>query len=186
MNPMKAQVKMLTVQDLGSEMDDMLEGAERSLLTATGGMEWLSKASDGLKAVSKSVDRDLDSGAIKGDWTAMEAATYVKGVLSRAHQSLADLALSAQTTKLSASGQVSGIKKCVDLAKKTYDVEKLKLEAAVARLEEARAKAVESGEDPVKVVARPRSNAAQKDLQARKAKARKGKALKKTQKAKKS
>jgi len=166
MNPMKAQVKMLTVEALGNDMDDLLEGSRVTLHKAAGGVEYLAKAAEGIRSVALSVDRDLDEGKITDRMGAIEVAKYVKSKLSHAGQSLNDIALQAQSAKLAADGQAAGIKKCVALAKKVFDAEGLKLEASLVQMEKAKAEGRES-EGP-----RPRSNARADDLTARKAKAR--------------
>jgi hypothetical protein len=178
MNPMKAEVKMLTVQDLGANMDDVLEGAQKEASKAEGGMEWLAKAANGLKAISQKVDRDLDTGTIE-----MEVARYTKKMLGLASESLNSVALQAQSQKLAAVGKAAGIEQCVKMAKKIYDTEKLKLESAILQMEKDRAQAEEAGEEPPNG-SRPRSNAAADDLRARKAASRaaKKKAAKKTTK----
>lgn len=185
MNPMKAQVKMLTVEALGNDMDDLLEGAQVNLHKAAGGVEYLAKANEGLKSISARVDKDLDDGKITDSMKAMDVAKYVKKMLGMAGQSLNDVALQAQTAKLAADGQVAGIKKCVGMTKKVFDEEALKLEAYLARAEKAAKEAAERGEDPEEAAApRPRSNGRADDLAARKAaaKAAKAKAAKKTTK----
>lgn len=184
MNPEKSRLKMLTIQELGSHMDDMLEGAEADIHRAEGGMVWLQQVQKSYKAVASRVDTDLDEGAISGDWGPVETAQYVKKVLGQLNQGIQDLALKAQGEKLAAIGKAQGIRNCVAGAKKVYDSEQAKMEQSLLQLKKAKEEAEANGEDPKEVEPRPRGSDAARDLQERKAEAKKKKAAKKATKKK--
>jgi hypothetical protein len=171
----KAELKMLTVQDLGADMEDNKEAAEIEVYRAEGGMVWLQKAAKVHQAVLQRVDRDLDKGEIKEDWGPLEIASYTKKVLMMANQGVSDVALQAQSHKLHQQGRVKGITMCVDMAKKVYDAEKTKLEQAIRVLEEEKKRlqkkmdeeSKDEDPDPKK---RPRTTKQAEDLKRRKAK----------------
>ena len=168
MNPEKAQLKIAIINDLGADMEDLMESSQRRAYALEGAGEWMGKVHQGLVALSARVDDDRENGRCTQD-----QATYAKKFLAMAMTSATDLTKQAVTAKLGQEGVAEGIKRCVEIAKKKQDRERLKLEAEILRLQKLKEEMEANGEDSDSPPPRrPRSNAKAKDLADRKAKAK--------------
>lgn len=169
-NPMKSQIKMGTIQEMGAAMDDVLEAAEKDIRRAEGAKKWLQDAVRGVRSIIEKVESDFEEGKIGEGWNQLQILEYTKKTLAMVSQSMQDLALNAESVRLNAEGRADSARRCVTIAKKKYDDEKRKLQAALAQLE-ATETDEDTGEDRPSI--RPRSTDAAEDLAKRKEESRK-------------
>jgi len=128
MNPDKSKIKIGTAQEIGEQLDDQLEGAERQIHLQDGAAMGLRRAAEKLKELGAHVQKDLKEGHLGefGD-LGLKVADYAIRYISRSASLVENLALTAEVEKVKAIGRVDGLKAAVQSTKKVMDGEKVKL-----------------------------------------------------------
>lgn len=147
MSILKSQIKIGTVSELGAQLDDLLEKAEKEPLKCEGYSLCLKEFETGLTSIFSRVDTERDEGQFDAFGNPLEVAGLVKKFLTRVHASIEGLKAHNEKVRLVQEGRVLGLRQAVEIAKKMHDSEQLKMAAL--------AKAVEEGvitveEDPKK------------------------------------
>lgn len=178
-NPVKAEVRIATLNELGADAEDFMEEAQKRSTQAEGGSMWLGKAVKGLDSVVEGLNSDLKAGKVPEKMDQMETVQYVKKHLEQVRQSITDLAIQATSEKIGQASMAEGHKKMVEKIKGKVDSDILRLEKTLLELKRLRAEQGDSDEDP----RRPRTSDAARDLDERKAQAKAEKAAKASQEA---
>lgn len=137
-NPQKSQLKMLIAHELGADIEDAYEREMAAAHQLEGGVEALKQAA--LKVPSelaKRVDQELGEGeSFKDGMSRLEVAELVKKYLARAGVFLAHLATNESTKIAPQRGKAEGMKSAVELIAKAREAESVKLQEALALVEE--------------------------------------------------
>ena len=164
MNPLKSQVKIGTINELGEAMDGLLESAKAEGFRQEGRARLLVELQNGtLKSILDRVDRDVDEGKLD-----LETSGHVKKALVRVSHAIDNLKLQTTKSQLVCEGRVQGLKQAVDFASKRNKEEADRLRAFL--------EAVERGDVTVEDGARPdqagSAASAAADIQQRRAEAK--------------
>lgn len=127
----KSDLKILTYNDVGNRLDDMLEAAQRSKSSLEGGKQALFAAAKNVEALLKASEQDLEEGRLPD----VETLGHVKKALVRALTSVQTLAKNFENREIMAAGSVDMASKSVALVKKLMDDEKRKLSGLVEAAE---------------------------------------------------
>lgn len=160
MNPIKAQIKIGTITELGSKYDDMLEAAQRDILRKEGIHLAINEIQQQtLRSIFERVDADRDAGKFD-----LPVASLIKDYLAKVHAALDNARMLNTNQRLVAEGRILGLKDAIGFAKKSLDAEQ-------AKLGQAEPEALVKGSEPAPV--RPDTRvAALDDLHRRRAEAR--------------
>ncbi len=138
----KAQVKIGTAAAIGSGLDDMLEGAERTEYRAEGGFLALRNAEKAVSALHVNLKADFEEGKV--DEPTMQV---VRRWIARAEAVVENLKLVERNNRLAAAGSVSTLKKAIEIPKKICDEEEMKIRREVAVAAEAAEAEVKAAEE---------------------------------------
>lgn len=147
MSVLKSEIKLLTLGEVGSRMDDRLETAQTDVSTAKGANFAATKIRDDINGLLLHVDKDVDSGAYD-----LEVAKIVKRYVIRAAQIAENHREQQIIFGHMARGKIDAIKESVAFLKSLYDAERKILDERVKQAEDAAA----AGTDP-EDMRRPRS-----------------------------
>jgi len=133
----KSDIKIGTINEIGSALDDLLEAALTKAEQAEGGKVLAKKGLAGIESILSAIDRDLDEGKFDEppDGPLKQAALIKRWVL-RCDESLKNLLMQAEGTSLQTEGRVAGLKAAVEIAqkRKTAEVSKARaLQEAIER-----------------------------------------------------
>jgi len=78
MNPVKSQVKLLTIQNIGENLDDAKERAQREALRFEGARAGYKNGIEKIKIIVGYVDTDLKEGKFPDFKDSLEIAEYIK------------------------------------------------------------------------------------------------------------
>lgn len=133
MSPLKSQVKIGTINELGLKYDDMRESAEKDILRKEGYHVALNELQQStLKSVFERIDADRDGGKID-----LEAAAHCKDYVLKVHAAIDNLRIMNEKHRLIAEGRVVGLREAIAFAAKVMDAEKAKLQAVEGQMAEA-------------------------------------------------
>lgn len=165
MIPIKSQIKIEAINELGVKCDDMREALRREVLRKEGYLAALNEIQQStLRSFFERVDRDRD--AEKFD---LPTSTLIKDYLAKVHAALDKLRLNNEHQRVLVEGRIVGLQDAIAVAKKARDTEQSRL----TMLEEQLAPAVITEEPPPRSGARPDAqNAAVEDLRRRRAEAK--------------
>ena len=135
MNLEKTRLRMLTAQEMGKELEEKLQAAERMVLKQEGAGDGLKQAAKGIGALMAAVDEEFEKQGKIGGFTVEELSgeplrmmKAVKVWLQRSLGCVDNMATTAEMTKISTGGKVKGIQDAIAVIKKTFDEERGKLE----------------------------------------------------------
>lgn len=123
----KSEIKILTAQEIGVRLDDLVEAATKEEATLSGAKQALTTAAMKVEELQKHVEKDLDEGKID-----LEQQKLIKPWIDRAAGVIRNLATQAEVNQLQARGKIMAFKQSVAEVKRVQDVEKAKVEAAKA------------------------------------------------------
>lgn len=164
----KSRFKQLIYQELGIQMDDLLDGAHITKHQSEGGKVALRQMYKNLAQLGELADKELDEGTLSP--TALEP---VKRYIKRALAAVESAAKNWENKELLAAGSVTFGDKAVKMIKTLQDLEKSKEQRTVAALEEeeAETKSRPTGTRPAASVAQQRraeANAKEQRVQTKK------------------
>jgi hypothetical protein len=128
----KAELKMLILNDLGCDFEDVKDNMLREMYQQEGAASALRQAAKAILGLSQLVDDDIEKGRYE-----LEEAARLKEYISRAATQCEEMSKSARNQRLVSEGRMQGITHIVDLTKKKVEAEEAKLKALAAALEEA-------------------------------------------------
>jgi hypothetical protein len=132
MNPLKSQIKITVVNDIGTKLDDMREAAQVDVYRKEGAHGTINDLQNStLKSIMAAVDTDRDDGHIS-----LLDATLVKQYLMKVHHALDNLRIMVEKHRLVDEGRVAGLQAAIKYAQKTVDAERKQLTALSEGLED--------------------------------------------------
>lgn len=137
MNPLKAEVKILTLESVGREMEEMAEGADRQATLQRGAIDALKHAAKKLGSLIEHVDKEMDDGvieALKGDPIAI--AKYAKQYVRRCIGAIDNLATTAEVVGHMQEGRKRGLDEAAKKVNDEWKAEKEKLEVFAKAVQE--------------------------------------------------
>jgi hypothetical protein len=138
MNLGKAEVKILTLQGVGKELETQVSEAIARHHEMKGGHAALVNAIEKMQSVFKAADDDCDNGKFSDFGDALVVKKLVKEYLLKAAGSLENLAAQANAAVLESKGRVDGLRRSLEITKKQWAAERQRVETYQ--------RAVESGE----------------------------------------
>jgi len=129
----KAELKILILNDLGCDIEDMSESLQRECHQQEGATVALREATKAILGLQALVDEDVDKGRYD-----IEAAARVKAYVARAASQCEDMSKAAFTKRMVSEGRHQGVAQVVGLLKKKAQVESLKAEAMKSTDEDRR------------------------------------------------
>lgn len=123
----KAAAKLATLNDVGNELDDALEGAMKELATVEGGILSAKTIGDLIAGLYKAVDRDIEGGKIPTNEPLL-IAKYVKGYIEQAKKLAEDEGIRCVHSRFEHQGRITAWEDAVKRVKKLHDVQRGKLE----------------------------------------------------------
>jgi hypothetical protein len=136
MNPLKVQVKILTAEKLGRDIEGMIEGAHKRTFLQQGAKEGLELGSSKVSELMAHIDAELKEGVIGNLDGPISIAEYVKRYIKRCVGVLDNLATQAEVSRLMFAGQEKAFKEANEHINKFWKEEKNKLESFLKDLEE--------------------------------------------------
>jgi len=138
----KSLLKRDTIDELGNELNDLLDGSRTLIHQKDGGVEALNTAKGMvLLNASKAIDEDLEAGKID-----LEMAKLIKGYVTICSGTIGALHSMWVDAKSLAQGRTRGLEEAVAVAKKARDVQHHKAIRALEVEEEEAQKAKEDAE----------------------------------------
>lgn len=130
-NPVKAQIKIGTINELGASLDDMKEGAEKEALRLEGYLRAVKDIETGIQSVSEALNLELKETAFDGYLgEPLKVAELVKRYLGRCMGVADNLKVRTQKMRLVQEGQVLGLTAAIQRAKKMIDEEAKKIDVS--------------------------------------------------------
>lgn len=123
----KAQLTAHVANEIGADIEDLLEQADRTMQSSEGVTVGLARASKGVQGILEHVDQALDNGELD-----LDQSTLVKRWVSRALGSIEGLKAQAEVERLQARGYRVGVARAMETARKRRDMATAKVEAAKA------------------------------------------------------
>lgn len=125
MNPLKAQIKMGALGELGNQLDDKLESLQKDQVRFEGFEVALKEIrSSTLPSIMARVDSDRDEEKFD-----LATAALIKDYLAKVDLALDNLRIRNAKLALIAEGRVAGLKDSIAFTKKMFDGEKAKIDA---------------------------------------------------------
>jgi hypothetical protein len=118
----KAEVKMLTLHEVGCRVDDMLDGAQQELCRLEGGVVAITSAKKAIEQLSALVSDDVTKQRYDES-----AAAKIKEYIERCMLILAAQQKRADFERVAAHGKITALKTVVDAIKKEHAAEQGKL-----------------------------------------------------------
>ena len=120
----KAELTAAIANEIGADIEDLLEHSDRAMQTSEGVSVGLGRAFKGVQGILEHVDKALDSGELD-----LEQSTLVKRWISRVAGSIEGLKAQAEVERLQARGYRAGVSRAMEAAKKRRDNAKVKAES---------------------------------------------------------
>ena len=124
MNLAKAEVKILTLQGIGKELDAQATEARARLYEEKGGHTALVNALEKMQSVFKAVDTDCDNGKFSEFGDPLLVKKLIKEYLLKAALSLENLATQANAAHLQGQGRLEGLLRSYEITKRQWDNER--------------------------------------------------------------
>jgi len=133
----KAEVKILTANEIGASLEDMLEEAQKNEHMYAGAKEALGHAYKNIGQLTEVLKNEIEEGTIKlGELREPEQIEgLVRKFIARAMNVVESMQLHAQSSQIGAAGMVAAFTKAMGVPKKVMDVERGKLEAIRAAIQ---------------------------------------------------
>lgn len=123
MNPLKTQIKIGTLHELGNKFEDVKEVAVKTVAQQEGYGFALDDVDNGIKSVLAKIDEEREAGAYD-----LEVSSQLKKAVMRVNSVILNLKARQQTHLILAQGQVLGLDLAIKHTKKAFDVEQAKLQ----------------------------------------------------------
>lgn len=147
MNPLKSEVKIFATRELGADVEDKYEAAQKTCSEFVGAEEALKHCAKTLTSLHTHIDKDIEEGKVDDYLDGpLKVAEYAKLYVTRCIGLVENLVTRAEFSKFRSQGRADGLKAAVDILKKAHDQEEAKLRGYLAAVEAAQA-AEESGEE---------------------------------------
>lgn len=117
-----SEIKMHMAQEIGTRLDDMLDGAKREVAIYEGSKQALGLAHSKVSDHLKYIDKDLEEGKLD-----LEQSVLVKRYIGQVLGILQNLCTGADVQKLQAQGKVLAFESSVKTTKSAFDIEKARV-----------------------------------------------------------
>ena len=131
MSAAKSEIKMGTIAELGSKLDELHLRAEKEVTQCEGAKSALIEATKKIEQHMSYVDKDRDEGKLSN-----EEASMVKKYVQQCMGIVNNLATVAEVRLFQASGKMQSAESAIKLARGMFDLEKRKLDAYNAAQED--------------------------------------------------
>lgn len=159
----KAEIKIGTVNQIGSKLDDMLEQSEAEMRRCEGAKGSLRQAAKAISDLTAHVNKDVDEGRLDFGEETLKVAAEINRWIQRCSAVAENLAVKAEVAFLINQGKADGLRASVQVASQIKQQEEQKISARQNGSSEERV----AGEHPSKM-------SAVADIQARRAEASNG------------
>jgi len=134
----KAEIKILTAGDIGADIEDMMEQAQKAEHMHEGAKLALGDASRKVNALAEHLKKSIEDGDLKlGEIDSPEKIDgLVRKYIVRAVNILENLQLMAQNSQIGSAGMVAGYKSAMRAPMKVMEGERKKMEALKEAIEE--------------------------------------------------
>lgn len=134
----KAEIKILTANNIGADIEDMLEQAKKAEHMHEGGKIALADAAKKVNALTELFVRSVKEGEIdlSKNMEPEQIEGLVKRWINRCVGLLENLMLVSQNAQLSSAGMVAAYKNAMKAPMKVMEAERKKMEAVKAAIEE--------------------------------------------------
>ena len=133
----KAEVKILTANEIGASIEDMLEEAQKNEHMYAGAKTALGDAYKNIGALTDVFKNEVEEGTIKLE--ELREPEQIEGLVrkfvSRAMNVVETMRLQAQNAQIGSAGMVAAFTKAMGVPKRVMDVERGKMEAVKAAIE---------------------------------------------------
>jgi hypothetical protein len=149
MNPLKAEVKILTAESIGRKMEEMQEESLKQQRLQQGAKEALEFAAKRTSELAAHVDKDLQEGKLDdiiGE--PLKVADYAKQYIRRCVGALDNLATQAEVARLGAIGRHKAFGDAAKYVSGVWKEEKEKLESFAEALASGEVRIDEDGPSP--------------------------------------
>jgi hypothetical protein len=150
MNLEKADVKIGTANEIGCQIEDSLEAAQKEALRAEGTLAAFPQVQQTLEGVFKAVDKDIEAGDFD-----LDTAALIKKYLVRAAQAIQTLSKQSEANRLVLGGKIVALEHTVKLVSAYKQAEELKASNFRKAVEAQQQEAVQSGQKEETVAGRP-------------------------------
>jgi hypothetical protein len=123
----KTELTAHIANEIGADIEDLLEQADKAMQASEGVSVGLARASKGVNGILGHVDKALDEGELD-----LEQSTLVKRWLSRCSGSIEGLKAQAEVERLQARGYRAGVARAMETARKRRDMARVKAESVRA------------------------------------------------------
>ena len=123
MSELKAVIKKGVLNEVGNNLDDMLESAKKEVSGHEGGCRALKRASKLIGELIKVVDVDVDNGTIPD----LETAKMIKKYLIRSQVVVDTLDRNSENLVISSVGKVQAFTDAVGMTKKLFNLQEVKI-----------------------------------------------------------
>jgi uncharacterized phage infection (PIP) family protein YhgE len=134
----KAEVKILTAHDIGADIEDMMEQAQKAEHMHEGGKLALGDAAKKVNVLAEHLRKSIEDGDIKLE--EIDSPEKIEGLvrkyIARAVNILENLQLMAQNSQIGSAGMVAGYKNAMKAPMKIMEGERKKMEALKEAIEE--------------------------------------------------
>lgn len=140
MNIDKAQLKVLIANDFGADLEDRLEGEQKTAYELGGGASALKQASTKVvRDLVAHVEKSFNDGEIKDGMDAPSVVQLIKKYLARVGDYLSHLSDVEMQKSIAQAGRVDGIRSAMKVIEKTRndEIEKIKVFNTVASSSDA-------------------------------------------------
>jgi len=122
----KAEIKIGTIRQFGTKLEDQKEAAEAECCRNEGALGSLKQAADGVFGILQIVEKEAKAGAFDEVKGSLAVCEVVKSYLKKVLGSLDNLATQANVGRLQSKGEIEGLGKAILTAKKILDEESRK------------------------------------------------------------
>lgn len=133
----KAEIKMGTANEIGSDLDDILERLEKSLYALEGADRMLGQVTKNIEALMEHVDLDMSEGKLEIQ-EPMLVAKVIKDYIKKAAGVAVSLGEANRANRFRTQGKIEATKVAIETVKKLYDAEKSKAQRMLEVLKQAK------------------------------------------------
>jgi len=128
MSVSKAQMKQSILQNIGSKVDDMLEGVEKQRNAHNGAKQALAQIASNIAGLAKLAEKEHEEGTLPDSFGLPELGV-LKRFIGRAQMMAETAAQNQENLEISTGGKVEALAQVVRVLKKEHDAEAAKEQA---------------------------------------------------------
>lgn len=157
LTPDVLNVKLGTAHEIGVQLDNQLEAAERDVFALGGAVEGLANASKQIEQLQTLVMAEADAGRLS-DLNPLQVAAKIKEYVLKSQMICQQLGTNMGVQRFVAQGRIQGLKGAVDSVKKFHGSTENQLKASVTAAQEAEKSPVRTPGRPAPTLRSQRTN----------------------------